>query len=141
MKETRNIQLFKLYDAIIAQNKINRDLHKEEGHDLFSFMRNFAMVTINLGRDTAKTKYISYRVQPNDIVVIRDRYLLREYSHANRVIIANSNFESNIKGIHLNGESTLWFDDYSLMNITNEVKHKLWYNLYRDINQTIVLMG
>ena len=108
------------------------------------YRKEFATVSINLGRRTGKTYYINYKNEYNsDIILTRYSGYSRndDYSHCVNLFNLGDNFDINreLKGIEFNKFNNIWVDDASMINprILDEV---LWY-LYRYKNQTVIMLG
>lgn len=134
-----------IYDKAIHSNLENRLKSPEyvKCLSLHEYRRNFATVSINLGRRTGKTYYINYKNNYNkDIVLVTHSPFHRyaDYDHCVNIIHMSNDLRFPVlAGLNLREHEFIWVDDSS--DINPRLLEEVLFHLYTKKSQTVIMLG
>lgn len=140
MIEAQMTEFHVLLDSLIALNKMRREAYEDRayGISLALWLRSYATVSCNIGRQAGYTSYILSRALPSDVYIVpgvREKQRVEKKPCAGFVVTAT---EVEL----LNGRTfkTIYVENPSLF-FTLVRPAEFYARIARDKRQTIVLLG
>lgn len=131
-------------DDLVQLNIANRQkvTHLAEEFPIHAWVREFATVRCDIGRQTGKTSYIKSRATFNDMIIVRHQHLVRYFmdlpplddsGNLGPNVVSQSNFPS---GICYSRYNKIYIDEPGRLDMD-----LVYQILARDTKQTFIILG